>query len=307
MAQKPDDASNLQGSNDVYVRALTTQTGGQTQSNPVADARAKLQAQQSGNTGGSIRRLFGFAGGTSEVQAPSFWDQPPGGRVVAPAAAPVAPAPVNPGFWNAVGQASQKPYYGFPVPSAADVQHVMQPIVDPVAGVIAAARNDFAAGARSVNPNYGVVAASAPTPAPPVTHGPGPQTSTIGSTVGQSVAPQPVMPNPRPPLSPKTHTLQDFVNATRGLTWDQAAQMMQWAPPDMRNPQMQAQQTLADLTRAAADAHITSAKAMQTKDPKGAMALLDKAISYAQGAVGSGVGATGPVLTETMRRGMVAQ
>lgn len=77
MAQKPDDASNLQGSNDVYVRALTTQTGGQTQSNPVADARAKLQAQQSGNTGGSIRRLFGFAGGTSEVQAPSFWDQPP--------------------------------------------------------------------------------------------------------------------------------------------------------------------------------------------------------------------------------------
>lgn len=288
----PDNPN--QGSYDTYVQGLTTQNGQQQPSNPVADARAKLQAQQTGNGMGLVRKLFGFAGGTSEVPAPSFWDQPPGGRVVAPIAAPVAPAPINQGFWNAVGQASQRPYYGFPVPSAADVQRTVQPIVDPVAGAIAAARNDFAAGARSVNPNYGVLAAQ---PAP-VVNGPGPQTSTVGSTAGKSVAPQPVVANPQPSMSPRTHTVDDFVRATEGMSWRQMAHLLPFAPPDPRNPQLQAQSLLNALTRTAVGINL------QGQRPSSG---LEQAIARAQNASGGGIGSLNPLIGAQLRRGMAAE
>lgn len=293
MAQKPEDASNIAGSQDVFVRALTTQNGQNgapaPSNNPVADARAKLQAQQTGQGGGLVRRLFGMAGGTKEV-LPNNWgnaDQ----RAFAEAG-----QNYDAGNYARAAGAALRGVVATPVAAVADVGSQVGNFVLPKIA-------DFAGGLMGAP--VAPVAAAAPAPAVPA---PVAQPKPVASVAGQAVAPQPVMPNPQRVLSPATHSLQDFVKNTEGLTWRQAAQMMQWAPPDLRSPQMQAATTLNRLTNTAiGNSEAAYRAAAAAGENSKARAALDDAIARAQGAAGSGISSINPLLGAQMRRGMVAE
>lgn len=281
MAQKPDDASNLQGSNDVYVRALTTQTGGQTQSNPVADARAKLQAQQSGNTGGFIRRLFGMAAGESNVPFPNaagYSDR----------AFDATKQDFKAGNYARAAGDAVRGVAALPVSRMATIGNMVLPQI-----------SDFAGGlVGQVAGNTPAAAIPAAQPAPVAAAAPAPQPTPVAAVAGQAVAPQPVHPNPQPPMSPQTHTVDDFVRATEGMSWRQMAHLLPFAPPDMRNPQLQAQGLLNLLTRSAVGINL------QGQRPSSG---LEQAIARAQNASGGGVGSLNPVIASQLRRGMAAE
>lgn len=256
-----------QGSYDTYVQGLTTQSGGQQQSNPVADARAKLQAQQGGNTGGVIRRLFGMAAGAAEV-----------------------PAPQEPrGFLQTIGHGVGTLVSPQPAQSAPHIDFNSTVLGKIVNDAVANVRAGYAM-ANPQTPTQAVMSSEAALPPNPAT--------TVGSEVGKTVAPPPVGPNPQPPMSPRTHTVDDFVRATEGMSWRQMAHLLPFAPPDMRNPQMQAQGLLNALTRTAVGINL------QGQRPSSG---LEQAIARAQNASGGGVGSLNPVIASQLRRGMAAE
>jgi len=281
MAQKPDDASNLQGSNDVYVRALTTQTGGQTQSNPVADARAKLQAQQTGNGMGLVRRLFGFAGGTREV---------PGWTGSSDRAFDAAKQDFAAGNYARAAGDAVRGVVMAPVSRLATAGNAVGGVVN---DIVLPKITDFAGGL------VGYTAGNAPVAATPVAQtAPAPQPTPVAAVAGQTVAPQPVVANPQPSMSPRTHTVDDFVRATEGMSWRQMAHLLPFAPPDPRNPQLQAQSLLNALTRTAVGINL------QGQRPSSG---LEQAIARAQNASGGGIGSLNPLIGAQLRRGMAAE
>lgn len=266
-----------QGSYDTFVQSLTTQSGGQTQSNPVADARAKLQAQQTGNGMGLVRRLFGFAGGTSEVQAPTWAD-------ASDRAFRATKQDFGAGNYARAAGDAVRGVAMLPVSQIASAGNAVSGIAN---NVVLPKIAEFAGGLVGHTP----VAA-------PVAVAPAPQPPPVAAVAGQAVSPQPVMANPQPPMSPKTHTIDDFVRATEGMSWRQMAQLLPFAPPDLRNPQVQAQNTLNRLTQQAIDINLRGQKPSSG---------LEQAIARAQNASGGGVGSLNPVLGAQLRRGMAAE
>ena len=294
MAQKPDDASNLQGSNDTFVRALTTQTGQggqQNPGNPVADARAKLQAQQSGDTRGFVRRLIGFAGGTSEV---------PGWANASDRAFAATKQDFNSGNYARAAGDAVRGVGMLPISRLATIGNVAQDVVLPKI-------TDFATGL--------VGGPAAPAAVAPVAAAPAAPVAPVAAAPAQ-VAPRapvaslagPAQPSMPAPLSPQQHTMEDFLKATNGLTWRQAAQLLNFAPPDMRNPQLAAQQQLNSLSGLAIRNDLAGyAGAAGAGHNDVARQRLDQAIARAQGAVGGGVSSINPLVGARLRQGMVAE
>lgn len=274
-----------QGSYNTYVQGLTTQTGQQQPSNPVADARAKLQAQQTGNGTGLVRKLFGFAGGTREV---------PGWAGSSDRAFDDTKQDFSAGNYARAAGDAVRGVAMLPISRLATIGNTIGDTVLPRI-------SDFAQGLVNQVPG---AAPAAPAPAPVAAAAPRPH-APVGAVAGNAVAPQPSMPAP---LNPRSHSMEQFLKATDGMTWGQAAQLLAWAPPDMRSPPMQAQARLNSLTDLAVRNSLQGYKEAAGAG-KGDLAarMLNDAIARAQNATGGGIGSINPLISARMRQGMVAE
>ena len=254
MAEKPADASNLQGSQDTFVQALTSQMPGvnppSPSVDPVAAARAKLRANIAG---GNVK---GWAGGTSDTGPGEF------AKIV---------AAVAPGGAGQIG--IKNPSQGLPVMNVDDMG---RPVADVINRPPPAAVTVQPGPQTPVGQTLGAQVTPASVQAQPV---PNPQLP-----AGPQHPLASFSPHHAGAMHPATHSLEDFSNAMDGLSWRQAQHMLAWAPQhDMSSPADQAQATLHGVSQLGVNSYEAAYRqAMQRGDHAGAQVAYEGMLKAAQ-------------------------